>query len=441
MRSAGAQHDDSGSVNDVSGEFPPSNAADVAASLAAGRSESLLPSRLAARMRLFFGVAIAARWQVGAELARTLGALGLLREASRLFEELELWEECVAAMGAMGHREEAEQTVRSRLEAAPTAGMWVQLGDLTGDASCYETAWSLSRGTCARAKLKLGSIAMQGERWDEARQHLKEALAVKAHYAEAWYCCAVCLLKGGDTDGALPEMRKVVALDPSHHQAWSSLGGLFAKKRMKREALFAFREACKLRGDSWELWQHTALAALDLGRFDEAVHAAGMSMKFGGPPAPQVSSLVAQAVAKDVKDTADGERTQRRLLPKARALLEQSCQVSPTELAHWEARLHLEDKCGDADGKIGVLVAQLDATKAHTEWTADPAALDAVAEVAAQLVEAQLETAALAHFKAARKLVDDLLYAASEKLAASPGCESLRMLAARIKRHDEDDFD
>ena len=61
----------------------------------------------------------------------------------------------------------------------------------------------------------------------------------------------VCLLKLEDTEGALAEMRRVVAIDPSHHQAWSSLGGLLSKKRLKREALFAFREACKLRGDSW----------------------------------------------------------------------------------------------------------------------------------------------------------------------------------------------
>ena len=31
-----------------------------------------------------------------------------------------------------------------------------------------------------------------------------------------------------------------------------------------------------------------------------------------------------------------------------------------------------------------------------------------------------------------------LLHAASDKLAATPGCESLRMLKARIHRHDDD---
>jgi len=42
-------------------------------------------------------------------------------------------------------------------------------------------------------------------------------------------------------------------------------------------------------------------------------------------------------------------------------------------------------------------------------------------------------------FREVKKLVDELLYAASEKLAASPGCESLRMLKSRVARHDDDD--
>ena len=37
------------------------------------------------------------------------------------------------AMAAMGHKDKAEALVRSRLESAPTANMWLHLGDLTGD--------------------------------------------------------------------------------------------------------------------------------------------------------------------------------------------------------------------------------------------------------------------------------------------------------------------
>ena len=64
-----------------------------------------------------------------------------------------------------------------------------------------EKAWELSNGSCARAKLKLASIRMKNEEWAAAREDLQAALRVKAHFAEAWYCGAICLLKLDDTDG------------------------------------------------------------------------------------------------------------------------------------------------------------------------------------------------------------------------------------------------
>ena len=143
-------------------------------------------------------------------------------------------------------------------------------------------------------------------------------------------------LKVDDADGAPTEMRKVISIDPTHHQAWSAPGGIFAKKRMKREALFAFREACKLQSHNAELWMHAALAALDLGHFHEAIYAEAL-LDYGGAPAPQISSLLAQAVAKDLKDEGDGRRT-RLLLDRCRILLVASTQRVPTHAVHWDAR-------------------------------------------------------------------------------------------------------
>ena len=210
------------------------------------------------------------------------------------------------------------------------------------------------------------------------------------------------------------------------------------------QALYAFREAARLRGDDRELLGHCALAALDVGLFEEALYHAGRALALGGTPLPQVSSLVAQAVAKDLK-ASDGTKT-RRLLEKAHVLLEDYCAAAPTSAVHWEARLHLEQHCGGAGGAAAgaagvkrTLRLQLAAYRNHAPWTSDAATLGAVVEVAAQLVEALLDKGDAAHVQAARKMVDGLLYAASEKLAASPGCESLRMLQSRIKRHDDDD--
>ena len=65
--------------------------------------------RLAIRLRGLWAINLAPRWQLGAEVARALAALGLLTEASSLFAELELWEEFVLAMGALGQKAKAEE--------------------------------------------------------------------------------------------------------------------------------------------------------------------------------------------------------------------------------------------------------------------------------------------------------------------------------------------
>ena len=70
---------------------------------------TLACGRLALRLRGLWAINLAPRWQLGAEVARALAALGLLTEASSLFAELELWEEFVLAMGALGHKAKAEE--------------------------------------------------------------------------------------------------------------------------------------------------------------------------------------------------------------------------------------------------------------------------------------------------------------------------------------------
>jgi hypothetical protein len=484
------------------------------------------------------------------------------------------------------------RAVRHQLEVAPTATMWMHLGDLTGEIEHYEHAWTLSKQHLARAKLKLGSNAMRLEQWEEARTHLSDALGARSHYAEAWYCRAVCSLKLDALDTALADMRKVITLDPTHYQAWSSLGGLFARQKMKREALYAFRQACALRSDNWQLWQHAALAALDVGLFEESIFSAGRSLSLNGPPAPQISSLISQAVAKDIKGT-DG-RCARRSCPRRASCLHvlttaptrslslslfptgtrvgscprrASClptarvpsrmsrctgrrdctsksnagqprrcacpppsptlgcpptlapphpHLSPSPLAmallllppdtnpEDDDHLFVEEPTIAAETLIFArqsdsrgspflaaeaaeaailrhlcrrpaasprhvhtraafpppplppspplsltapcvqvrecLAAQLGAYREHMgDWVSETKTLDVVSEVAAQLVEAKLASGDVAEYRSAKRIVEEMLHQASERLAASPGCENLRMLLATCNRHLDDD--
>jgi hypothetical protein len=278
---------------------------------------------------------------------------------------------------------------------------------------------------------------MKSERWIEARAHLSDALLVKPHYAEANYCCGVCALKLKDNASAMTDFRRVVGLDPTHYQAWSNLGVLFSQDKQLKEALFAFREACRLRGDSWQLWQQQAVVAVELGRFDQALFASLRGMQTGGEPQGPVCSLVAQAVAKDVRG-AEGSSA-RRLLPRLRELLDLNCARQPSELRHWEVRIYVERECGTRDEVGGVLKAEVRALRETTEWTTDAPTLEAFSEVVAQLVEHHMQGGDADQIRAVAALVEDVLHLATEKLAASPGCEALRMLQTSLRRHMDDD--
>lgn len=100
------------------------------------------------RMSLFWAVNLQPSWQLRAELARTMAALGLVGEATAMFESLQLWEEYVAAMVAMGQKGRAEELVRGRVATEPTAVMLCYLADLTGEGEHYKAAWELSGGRC-----------------------------------------------------------------------------------------------------------------------------------------------------------------------------------------------------------------------------------------------------------------------------------------------------
>ena len=86
------------------------------------------------------------------------------------------------------------------------------------------------------------------------------------------------------------------------------------------------------------------------------------------------------------------------------------------------------------------LAAQLGAYREHMgDWVSETKTLDVVSEVAAQLVEAKLASGDVAEYRSAKRIVEEMLHQASERLAASPGCENLRMLLATCNRHLDDD--
>mmetsp|Transcript_39360 Transcript_39360/g.124140 ORF Transcript_39360/g.124140 Transcript_39360/m.124140 type:complete len:175 (-) Transcript_39360:198-722(-) len=171
--------------------------------------------------------------------------------------------------------------------------------------------------------------------------------------------------------------------------------------------------------------------------YSEAIFRGRRALETGGAPDPVLAAVLADAV---VKDTRAADMTgARRLLPQLRTLLCLYTSAQPGAAQLWQTALYVERKCGGSAEVAPLLVGHLAALRASTEWTKDAAALDAVSEAAAQLVEARLDSGCEpGELKRLGATVDELVYAAAERLAATAGSEGLRMVQARLRRHLED---
>ena len=208
---------------------------------------------------------------------------------------------------------------------------------------------------------------------------------------------------------------------------------LFSRAKQKREALVAFREACRLRPGAWQMWQNASLAAAELRHFGEAIYRAREALARGGTPDVDAAPILASAVANNLVAT-DGQRA-RKWLPEIRALLAACCERAPNHPASWETRVFLERKCGGPAELRECMEGRLMALRTSTPWRTDSAALSEVAEVAAQLVELELDDTDEKRIRSVQATAAALLHAAEEHLPATEGAESLRMLVTRLHRH------
>ena len=88
--------------------------------------------------------------------------------------------------------------------------------------------------------------AAKAEDADTALDLLDSVLALKPDWAEAYNRRAAVHFQRKDMDGAMRDLRQVLALEPRHFQALAGVGMIFQQGGNERQALAAFREALKL---------------------------------------------------------------------------------------------------------------------------------------------------------------------------------------------------
>lgn len=69
------------------------------------------------------------------------------------------------------------------------------------------------------ARVELGNLYMDSERWDEAIRWYREALAIDASLADVATDLGACLLSSGRPEEAIVELERALAKDPAHRLA------------------------------------------------------------------------------------------------------------------------------------------------------------------------------------------------------------------------------
>jgi len=100
-----------------------------------------------------------------------------------------------------------------------------RLGDSDGAISAYRKAIDQRKGKYSRALNNLGVVLLREGRWEEAHEALSSALKLENfRYTEASYNLGRLYSALGQTDLAVREWRRVIAIDPEHPGALQALG-------------------------------------------------------------------------------------------------------------------------------------------------------------------------------------------------------------------------
>ncbi|KAK3030875.1 hypothetical protein RJ639_037225, partial [Escallonia herrerae] len=267
------------------------------------------------------------------EYGDLLVSCGLIGEAVKVYEDLDLWDNVIHCYCLLEKRAVAVKLIKTRLSERPSdPGLWCSLGDITNDDACYHKALEVSGNKSARAKRSLARNAYNRGEYEMSKNLWECAMALNSLYPDGWFALGAAALKARDVDKALDGFTRAVQLDPENGEAWNNIACLYVPsfsskiflfickdtslltlvlhssenlvvfheasstalwydeafyrgyntlgkpcrhmvKKKSKEASIAFKEALKFKRNSWQLWENYSHVAADIGNFSLAMEA------------------------------------------------------------------------------------------------------------------------------------------------------------------------
>ncbi|CAI9108484.1 OLC1v1008082C1 [Oldenlandia corymbosa var. corymbosa] len=229
---------------------------------------------IAERMYLCFAVNSPTIPAVRKEYGDLLVSCGLIGEALKVYEDLELWDNLIVCYTMLEKKAAAVELIKTELSKRPKdPRLWCSLGDVTLDETCYQKALEVSDNKSARAFRSLARSAYNRGDYQKSMVFWDSAMKINSLYSNGWFALGFAAMKAGDFEKALDGFTRCVQLDPENGEAWNNLGYLHMRNKKSKEAFVAFKEALKFKRKSWQLWDNFSTVATDIGYYGRAIEA------------------------------------------------------------------------------------------------------------------------------------------------------------------------
>ncbi|KAI9079748.1 hypothetical protein K1719_038369 [Acacia pycnantha] len=211
------------------------------------------------------------------EYGELLVRCGLIGEAVKVFEDLELWDNLIFCYRLLEKKATAVELIKKCLSERPNdPRLWCSLGDATDNDACYEKALEVSNNRSARAKRSLARSAYNRGEYETSKFLWESAMSMNSLYPDGWFALGAAALKARDIEKALDGFTRAVQLDPENGEAWNNIACLHMIKKRSKESFIAFKEALKFKRNSWQLWENYSHVAVDVGNISQALEGAQM---------------------------------------------------------------------------------------------------------------------------------------------------------------------
>ncbi|PRQ55090.1 putative acetyltransferase A, auxiliary subunit [Rosa chinensis] len=218
---------------------------------------------VADRIPFCYGIYIPTVSALRKEYGELCVCYGLIGEAVKIFEDLELWDNLIFCYSLLEKKAAAVELI-NMVHSLQIYNMCMKkfranhivylkkfcrcsLGDITNDDACFEKAPEVSNDRSARAKRSLARSAYNRGQYRTSKLLWESAMALNSLYPDGWFALGAAALKDRDIEKALDGFTRAVQLDPENGEARNNIACLHMIKGKSKEAFIAFREALKFK--------------------------------------------------------------------------------------------------------------------------------------------------------------------------------------------------